>query len=80
MKEIRVRLQLTPNLEDMLQDVPYRLDLVVPSGTTVRDLLHEAGIPLLAVYSVIQGRALLSRDQALFEDTDITLLAPVAGG
>ena len=29
MTGIRVRLLLAPNLEDMLQDVPHRLDLVI---------------------------------------------------
>ncbi len=80
MTGIRVRLLLAPNLEDMLQDVPHRLDLVVPEGTTVRDLLKEAGIPLLAVYTVIQGGVRIQPDDALFDHTELTLLAPVAGG
>ncbi|MCF8062376.1 MAG: MoaD/ThiS family protein [Deltaproteobacteria bacterium] len=80
MTEIRVRLRLTPHLEDMLREVPHRLDLVVPAGTTVRGLLQEAGIPPLAVYTVIQGRSVLHGDDALSNDTELTLLAPVAGG
>ncbi len=80
MTKIRVRLTLTPNLEDMLASVPHRLDLVVPAGTTVRGLLQEAGIPLPAVYTVIRGRTRIQRDDALFEDTELTLLAPVFGG
>ncbi len=80
MTGIRVRLQLTPHLEDMLKEVPHRHDLVVPAGTTVRGLLQEAGIPPLAVYTVIQGRSVLGKDDALSHDTELTLLAPVAGG
>jgi len=80
MSEIRVTLHLTPHLEDMLRDIPYRLDLVVPSGTSIRELLHKAGIPLPAVYNVIQGKTLLQRDDPLFHDTDITLLATIVGG
>jgi sulfur carrier protein ThiS len=64
----------------MLGEVPHRLDLVVPADTTVRDLLQSAGIPPLAVYTVIQGRSVLGMDDALSNDTELTLLAPVAGG
>ena len=80
MSGIRIRLRLTPHLEEMLREVPHRLDLVVPAGTTVRGLLQEAGIPPLAVYTVIQGRSVLDKDDALSNDTELTLLAPVAGG
>ncbi|MFO7783847.1 MAG: MoaD/ThiS family protein [Thermodesulfobacteriota bacterium] len=80
MRGIQVKLHLTPNLQDMLGDVSPRLDLVVPAGTTVRDVLHKAGIPLPAVYMVIQGRTCIHRDDALSSDTELTLLAPVAGG
>lgn len=80
MTGIRVRLHLTPNLEDMLASVPIRRDLVVAQGTTVRGLLLEAGIPAPAVNTVIRGRTRIERDTALFEDTELTLLAPVFGG
>jgi hypothetical protein len=80
MAAIRVKLRLTPGLEELLKSVPHRLDLVVPSGTTVGDLLHEAGIPSLVVYTVLHGRTRLGSDDALTTDSELTLLAPVAGG
>lgn len=80
MRDIRVILHLSPNLEDMLQDVPVRLDLTVPRGTTVREVLRRAGIPPLVVRSVIQGKTLLPRDSAMSRDTELSLLAPIAGG
>jgi hypothetical protein len=80
MKDIRVVLHLSPNLEDMLQDVPVRLDLSVPRGTTVREILRRAGIPPLVVNSVIQGKTLLTRDSTVSRDAELSLLAPIAGG
>lgn len=80
MNGIRIKLLLTPNLDDMLRDLSPRLELVVPEGTTVREIIHKAGIPQPAVYTVIQGRAVLDRDAALSNDTELTLLAPIAGG
>ncbi len=80
MTRIQVKLLLSPNLEDMLKDLPCRLDLGVPSGATIRDILNAAGIPLPAVYTVIQGRIRLHPDDALFKDTELILLAPIAGG
>ncbi len=80
MTGVRVKLHLTPLLEDMLKEVPHRLDLVVPAGTTVRGLLQEAAIPPLVVYTVIQGRSVLRQDDVISADTELTLLAPVAGG
>ncbi|MGD8386749.1 MAG: hypothetical protein PVG49_06385 [Desulfobacteraceae bacterium] len=80
MTDIRVVLHLSPNLEDMLQDVPVRLDLSVPRGTTVREILGRAGIPPLVVRSVIQGKTLLTRDSTVSRDAELSLLAPIAGG
>lgn len=80
MTGIRIKLVLTPNLEEMLKSLSPRLDLVVPAGTTVRGILYEAGIPLLAVYNVIHDRAFLQPDDTLAGDAELTLLAPIAGG
>lgn len=80
MKDIRVVLRLSPNLEDMLQDVPVRLDLSVPRGTTVREILRRAGIPPLVVRSAVQGKTLLTGDSVVSRDTELSLLAPIAGG
>lgn len=80
MTGIRIVLHLSANLEEILQDVPVRLDLSVPQGTTVREILCRAGIPPLVVYSVIQGKTVLTRDSAIPRDTELSLLAPIAGG
>jgi sulfur carrier protein ThiS len=77
---IRISLHLTPSLEDLLKDLPYRSVVDVPVGTSVRDLLKEAGIPTVAIAAILQGRTLISRDDALLEDTHLYLLAPVSGG
>lgn len=57
-----------------------RARLEIASGATVRDVVAAIGAPEARVFSVLVDGERASLDKELYEDAEITLMPPFAGG
>lgn len=61
-------------------DGASRMELDVPAGTTVAQVMERLGVPQAEVFTVVVNRRMVAEETALQEGDRVDLIPPIGGG
>lgn len=77
---MRIRVELYVNLRKYSPNGEKEFDLDLPTGSTLKDLIHSLGIPAeVALVMLVNGRPAEARTHLAHSDK-VTLFPPLGGG
>ncbi|MEW6723583.1 MAG: MoaD/ThiS family protein [Bacillota bacterium] len=77
---MRIVVVLAGALRDYVSNGVDRMEVELPEGATVRELIGALGLQLELVMAVVAGGEKRGKDYRLTAGEEITLIPPVSGG